>query len=432
MSLSSYARLIRTNRNFRLLWLAQIVSEMGDWFYSVAIFSFLLQLTGSAQVVAFAFLMQVFPQVLMSPTAGVLNDHLSRKKLMISADLARAVIVISMMLVRSRDHLWLLFLLLALETVCWAVFEPGSRAVIPNVTSLEEIPVANAISAATWSVNFALGAALGGIVDVTFGRNTVFVLDSLSFLASAALISRMRFTEPHAENRKGLAFRDLFDFSPISEGFAYVKRDVRLIASMSIKAGIGLMGANWVIIPILGRNIFPLQIAGMTSEQAGTLGMSALFAARGIGAVVGAFFAGLSSGTDETRLRRSVTIAFLAAAIGYLLVGIAGSLLVAALALVLAHAGGSAGWTASTTLLQQQTEDKFRGRVFSTEFAFSMLILSIVSFGAGELNDRGVDVRTLAMITGGLMLGAVIIWLAAQRFWKSAAISSREGGPTRS
>jgi MFS family permease len=432
MSLSSYARLIRSNRNFRLLWLAQIVSEMGDWFYSVAIFSFLLQLTGSAQVVAFAFLMQVFPQVLMSPMAGALNDHLSRKQLMISADLARAVIVICMMLVRTRDHLWLLFLLLALETVCWAVFEPGSRAVIPNVTSPEDVPVANAISAATWSVNFALGAALGGIVDVTFGRNTVFVLDSWSFLASAFLISRMRFPEPHTENKKPLKFRDLFDFSPIDEGFAYVRRDARLIASISIKAGIGLMGANWVIIPILGRSVFPLKIGGLTPDQAGTLGMSALFAARGIGAVVGAFFAGLSGGTDETRLRRSVTLAFLAAAIGYLLVGVSGSLFVALLALVLAHAGGSAGWTASTTLLQQQTEDKFRGRVFSTEFALSMLILSIVSFGAGEMNDRGVDVRTLSIATGALMLAAVVLWLGAQRFWKIPAISSRERGSTSS
>ncbi len=429
MSLSAYVRLIRINRNFRLLWLAQIVSEMGDWFYSVAIFSFLLDLTGSAQVVAFAFLMQVFPQVLMSPAAGVLNDRLSRKKLMISADLARAAIVICMMLVRTREHLWLLFVLLALETICWAVFEPGSRAVIPNVTAREDIPVANAISAATWSVNFALGAALGGLVDVTFGRNTVFVIDSLSFLASAALISRMRFSEPHAENRPRLRLRDLFDFSPISEGFAYVKKDARLIASISIKAGIGLMGANWVIIPILGRNTFPLQIAGLTAEQSGTLGMSTLFAARGIGAVMGAFTAGLSGGTGDNRLRRAVTLSFIAAAIGYLLVGMAGSLFFAALALVLAHAGGSAGWTASTTLLQQQTEDKFRGRVFSTEFALSMLVLSIVSFAAGELNDRGVDVGTLAMATGGLELVAVAVWLGAQKYWNT---TFRESEPTNS
>ena len=150
MSLSSYFHVVRTNRNFRLLWMAQIVSELGDWFYSLAIYSFLLELTGSAQVVAFAFLMQVFPQVLMSPTAGILNDRLSRKKLMIFADLARSVIVLSMLLVRSGETLWLLFVLLAMETICWALFEPGSRAVIPSITSGDETAIANAIAGATW------------------------------------------------------------------------------------------------------------------------------------------------------------------------------------------------------------------------------------------------------------------------------------------
>ena len=89
MPLASYWLLIRSNRNFRLLWIAQIVSEMGDWFYSVAIFSFLLELTGSAQMVAFAFMMQVLPQCFMAPTAGVINDRISRRKVMMFADWAK-------------------------------------------------------------------------------------------------------------------------------------------------------------------------------------------------------------------------------------------------------------------------------------------------------------------------------------------------------
>src|ERR1700693_4801654 len=97
MSLSSYWRLIRDNRNFRLLWFAQIVSELGDWFYTVAIFRFLLELTGSAQMVSFACLMQVLPQTFIAPAAGVINDRIRRKKVMIFADLARAAIVLAML-----------------------------------------------------------------------------------------------------------------------------------------------------------------------------------------------------------------------------------------------------------------------------------------------------------------------------------------------
>jgi MFS family permease len=418
VTLASYWRLIRDNRNFRLIWLAQIVSELGDWFYSVAIFSFLLDLTGSAQMVSFAFMAQVLPQCIASPMAGVINDRISRKKVMIFADWARAGIVLAMMLVRSHDTLWLLFVLLFLETVCWALFEPGHRAVIPNITHGDETPVANALAAATWSVNFALGAGLGGLVDVSFGRNTVFVLNAFSFVASALLIGRMRFAEPHAENLPPLRIRDLFDFTPIAEGIRYVKRDRKLLATMLVKGGAGLMGSNWVILPVLGERVFPVRLHGLSAQQAGTLGMSTLLASRGLGAIFGAYLGGNIAGTKEDRLRRIILIAFGMGAVGYVALGTAGSLAFAVLSLVIAHAGGSAAWTGSTTLLQQRTEDRFRGRVFSAEFAFTMLVLAISSFVAGRLVDAGVGPRTVAMWTGAVMLIPAAMWAVVARSWR--------------
>jgi MFS family permease len=418
VTLSSYWKLVRGNRNFRLLWLAQIVSEMGDWFYSVAIFSFLLELTGSARMVSYAFMMQVLPQVIASPMAGVLNDRISRKKIMIFADWARAGIVLAMMLVRSRDSLWLLFTLLFLETVCWALFEPGSRAVIPNITSGEDIAVANTLCATTWSINFALGAALGGLVAVAFGRGTVFVLDSLSFVASALLISRMRFSEPHSENRPPLHLRELFDFGPIVDGIRYLRRDRRLLATIFVKGGFGLLGTNWVILPVLGERVFPVRLGSMSVEQAGTLGMSALLASRGMGAIFGAFLSGRFAGINRRRLRIAILAGFFMAVAGYLGLSLAPMLWIAVLTLLVAHAGGSAGWTSSTTLLQDLTEDGFRGRVFSAEFAFTMLILAAASFTAGQLVDHGVEVRTVAAGTGLVMLLPALLWIAAGRAWK--------------
>jgi len=91
---------------------------------------------------------------------------------------------------------------------------------------------------------------------------------------------------------------------------------------------------------------------------------------------------------------------------------------VAVLTLLVAHAGGSAGWTSSTTLLQDLTDDGFRGRVFSAEFAFTMLILAAASFTAGQLVDRGVGVRTVAAGTGLVMLLPAALWMAAGRAWK--------------
>ncbi|HVO98636.1 MAG TPA: MFS transporter [Bryobacteraceae bacterium] len=418
MSFSSYWRILRENRNFRLLWTAQIVSELGDWFYSIAIFTFLLELTGSAQMVALAFLMQVLPQTFMAPTAGVINDRVSRRRVMILADCARAGIVLAMMLVRTRAILPLLYVLLAMETVCWAMFEPARSAVIPNIAKDEEIPVANALSSATWSINFAMGAAFGGLVLVSFGRPAVFIVNSLSFVVSALLIRSMRFAEPHAENLPPLKWRDLVDFSPIAEGLRYVRRDPKLLSAIFVKGGIGLAGSNWVILPVLGERVFRLQLAGMSAAQAGALGMSVLLASRGAGAILGSFLGGNFAGLDRSRLRWTILAGFSMIGAGYVALGSAGSLMMAVLSLLLAHAGGSACWAASATLLQMQTDDRFRGRVFSAEVALSMLALSISSFAAGRAVDAGIAVRTVAAATGALMLVPATLWLIAGRAWR--------------
>ena len=202
ISFASYARLLGANGNFRRLWLAQIVSEIGDWFYTLAIYTLLLQFTGRASSVALALILQVLPQTFAGPTAGVVNDRLRRKHVMIAADLVRFFVVLAMLFVRSRSMVWLVYPLLLAETTMAAFFEPARSAVIPNISSQSEVLVANTLSSATWSVNLMIGASIGGVVAAFFGRDAVFVLNALSFLTSAALLSGMRFAEPHAECRR--------------------------------------------------------------------------------------------------------------------------------------------------------------------------------------------------------------------------------------
>lgn len=419
VTLSAYANLVRGNRNFRLLWLAQIVSELGDWFYSVAIYSFLLEATGSAKTVGFAFVLQVLPQTIISPAAGVLNDRLSRKQIMIFADWLRAGIVLCMILVRSREMIWLLYVLLFSETVLWALFEPAHNAVIPNITAEgEELVIANTLSSTTWSFNFAVGAALGGLVAAFFGRHAVFILNALSFVLSALLIGRMQFAEPHTANLPKMHWREFTDYSPVVEGARYVWRDRRLLVTMLVKGGLGFMGTNWVLIPIYGIQIFPLHALHLSANQEGTLGMSVLMASRGVGALVGAFVGTWFTGFSAPRLRLSILAGFLLGALGYAGFGIAPSLTIACLALMIAHSGGSMIWVASTTLIQQQTEDRFRGRVFSAEFAVNMLTLSAASYGAGLSIDWGAAPRTVALATGLLVVLPAISWGYALRLWR--------------
>src|SRR5437879_9035484 len=127
VNLSGYVHLLRTNANFRRLWMAQIISVIGDWFYTLAIYTLLLQLTGQARSVALALVLQVLPQTFIGPAAGVVNDRIRRKHVMITADLARMAIVLAMLFVRSRSTVWLVYPLLLLETMMAAFFEPADR-----------------------------------------------------------------------------------------------------------------------------------------------------------------------------------------------------------------------------------------------------------------------------------------------------------------
>ncbi len=415
----SYGRLLRSNRNFRRLWMAQIVSEIGDWFYTVTIYTLLLQFTGRAQSVGLALVLQVLPQTLVGPSAGVINDRVRRKRVMITADIIRAAVVLSMILVRSRSTVWLVYPLLVMETVFAAMFEPARNSVIPNITGRDEVIVANTLSSITWSFNLAIGATLGGIVAVLLGRDAVFILDALSFVASAQLIGGMKFDEPHTAGLPALRAREIVDFSPMGEGLRYLQSRPRLLATVLVKGGLGLMvGATWVIYTILGEREFAPRIAGWSAERGAVLGMSVLIGARGIGALLGPLIGANWAGQHDSRLRRGILLGFLAAAAGVGSLIVAPNVWAAMACVILAHCGGSIVWTFSTTLLQLYSDDQFRGRVFSADLGICMAMISATAWAAAIAIDASVPARLLAGITGLAILLPATAWACAQRLWR--------------
>jgi len=413
ISLSSYARLVRTNRNFRRLWLAQIVSEIGDWFYTLSIYTLLLQLTGRASSVALALVLQVLPQTFIGPTAGVINDRLRRKHVMITADLVRFAVVLAMLLVRSRSSAWLIYPLLLAETTMAAFFEPARNSVIPNIAAKDEVLIANTLSSATWSVNLLIGASVGGLVAAFFGRDAVFILNALSFLASAIFIGGMRFTEPHAESASPLRPRDLVDFSPVLEGIRYVRNHRTLLPAIFAKAGELMIGPSWVIFTVLGAHEFAVHWHNIDSARGSMLGMSILLGGRGVGALFGPMISARWAERSDRRLQLGILFGYLTIAAGYGMLGISRTVWMASACAMLAHAGGSTVWVFSTTLLQLHSEDRFRGRVFAADLSFSMLTIASGAYLCGRFLDAGIFARSVASWTGLLMLIPAGLWTLA-------------------
>ncbi len=426
VSLSNYVRLIRRNPNFRRLWLAQIVSENGDWFYTLAIYSLLLEFTGRASSIALALVLQVLPHTLLGPLAGMINDRFSRRRVMIVTDLLRMVIVACMLLVRTRGAVWVIYPLLFLETVMVAFFEPARNAVIPSVVAADDVIVANTLSSATWSFDLAIGSVLGGLIAAWLGRDAVFVLNSLSFLASAWLISRMHFAELHADAVGRHPEDQGAGWSSIRAGFRYIAHDPKLAALVSLKAGVSIVGTSWVLYPVMAERVFTVPISGIAPARAALFGMSMLMGARGIGALVGPLLATRWTGQRQTRLRIVVLLGFALGGLGYLALGNAYSIWTAVAVIVIAHCGTSTVWVFSTTLLHLNTEDRFLGRIFGADLAISMLVLAASTWIAGITIDAGVSPRAVAVGTGVAMLVPVILWALALRLWRAEAPEGRE------
>jgi len=303
----------------------------------------------------------------------------------------------------------------------WAFFEPARGGVIPNITGEEELLVANTLSSTTWSVIQAVGFAAGGVVAAAAGRDAVFVINAGTFLASAALIQAMRFDEPHLRGAPPVRARELADFSPMMEGLRYIGSRRRLLAALLAKTGLGLMGTTWVILPVLGERDFPVLYGPFGASSGGLLGMSFLLGARGLGSLVGPLAASRWAGREQARLLSGILYGFVAGAAGLLMLGWASSFSFALAAIVLAHAGGSTVWVFTTTILQTHTDDRFRGRVLSADFAFHVVIVSAAAYLAGVFIDQGASPKLISAVSGASMLLPALAWAVVMRLWGQSA-----------
>jgi MFS family permease len=403
---------LRTNRNFRLLFIGQAVSQLGDWFNSVAVFALLLDLTGSATAVAWMMIVQFLPMAVVGPFAGVVVDRVDRRRLMIAADVIRGVLILGLLLVRRPDQVWLAYVVMTLAVSASAFFEPARTATIPNVTSAEELMPANALSSATWSAMLAIGASVGGLVTALSGREWAFVMNAASFFVSAFFISRTDIPHVPPARREQRGFRRLSGIDDLVEGIRYVRSRSHVSALMFVKAGWGLAGGVLLLLTIFGQRIFP--VAGTTAG-----GIGVLYGARGIGAGLGPIALRWILGQEPTTLRRSIGPAYFVVGAFYIGLALSPVLPLAALSVLFAHLGGSILWVFSTVLLQMEVPDRFRGRVFAAELALVTLTSSASSYlTAYGLDHAGWSPRSMALLLGSLFCVPGILWLLILSRWR--------------
>jgi MFS family permease len=275
-----YVALVRQNRKFRLLWTGQIVSLLGDWFDLIASASLIAILTKSGTAVGGLFVVRMLAPFIISPVAGVAADRYNRKRLLIATDLSRGLTVLGFLLVRHPGDVWLVYVLTALQMGMSGFFFPTRNAILPDITTSAELGAANALSASTWSVMLAFGAALGGLASGTFGVYPSFVLDAVSFFTSALLISRIVYTPPSTSHLDDRTVRAAL--RQYGNGLRYLRdhRDIFFIALNKSANSLFVAGAFQVFQVTISERVFVI-------GESGGISLGLMYAAVGIGTGVG-------------------------------------------------------------------------------------------------------------------------------------------------
>ncbi len=408
-----YVNLVSRNANYRRLWLAQIISNFGDWFGILAVYALIQLYSGSELLLGLIIVVKMLSLAFSSPLAGYITDRFNRRQLMILCDVARGLLVLGFVLITSSDLLWLAYLLMAIQMVFSAIFEPAKTSSIPNVTTSEELVIANILSAASWSVIFTTGMAFGGFATAYLGTDLVFVLNAISYGISGFFIYRAVIPQQEMSVEEKRKTRN--PMKGIIEGFRFLKNN-RSVLRPALAKGTFTM--------CIGALVYMLIIVAEDVLLMGSIGLGILYAARGIGTGIGPVL-GRRIFRKETGWIRAMGLFMIFCGLMYCVASWLSSIVLMSLFVLLAHMASGSNWVMSTVLLQRRAPDIFRGRVFSTEWllftlaqSFSVTIASLI-----------LEFEILSIREAMLFFSVLLVLFGA--FWLVRVAPGEENAPER-
>ena len=411
----TYMQLLRRNQSFRRLWIGQVISELGNWFNFIAALGLVRVVSHAApEVTTILLIVRLVPFTLFAPLAGAFVDRWSRRITMIATDLLRLVVALGFLFVRRPQDLWIAYLCTALLSFFGAFFEAAKNAAVPNITGERDLLAGNALMFSSRFLLMSLGAALGGWTAAHVGYHAAFIINAISFLASAYSVWLVPEEETKQaniqvqENEPGNAKPKRSYWSDIREGWTYIvtHRPVATILGVNILWATG-GGAINLITDRLGALVFAVH-DNVSPDTA----VAALYFAGGVGLFggmmvarrVGAYFE--LKGTTVGFIGWSLLIQGLVCS----LIGVMPNVWLAGVAFMISRILLGAEFAVQETLLMRLVPDYLRGRVSTTDRAGEMLIWTLSTAISGW-SLHYITPQSLAVMTSLLSGTSGIAWL---------------------
>ena len=413
---SGYWQLIRGNKSFRYLWSGQIISLTGDWFNLIASAALIATLTQSGTAVGGLFVVRMLAPFLVSPIAGVVADRYNRKSIVITADVLRCFVVLGFLLVRRPEHVWLIYVLTAIQAGSRGFYFPAWNSILPDITKKGELGIANALAAATWSVMLAFGAALGGLVSGMVGYYPAFVIDAVTFVFSALIIFRM----PYESQLKAGGDQSIMaGIRQYLYGLGYLLRHIDTFSIAIQKGVLGLLviGVFQVVQVTIAEQYFPI-------GEGGSISLGLIYVMSGIGSGIGPILGRNWARDRDRQLRLMIALGYVCALAGFVISATLISFPVILFGALLRGIGGGLIWVLSTQLLLQVVPNQVRGRVFSTEFALFTLFAAVSSGTTGLLIDTAMGMSGVLILGCALLVIPIILWTFWIRYGKRDLVAA--------
>ena len=400
--LSDFRQLLRQNRNYRYTWIGQVVSEIGDHFNNIAVFSLAMETTHSGLVVSGVMLSRAIPAVMAGPLAGVVLDRFDRKRIMLASDLIRAVVALAFVLTVGQRSPSLLYGLSALLMFASPFFTSGRTSILPTITSREELHTANSLTQTTQWTTLTVGTMVAGLSAASLGFRWAFVLNSVSFLASAACIWQL-----HAKG-SFRARREALTEEQVVRPWHEYKEGLRYMRSSPLILGIALIGVGWatgggaaqILFTLFGEQVF----------NRGPAGIGIVWSFAGVGLLVGgAAGHALGRRISFRAYKRAVSICYLVHGGAYVLFSQMPTFGAALFFIALSRAGVAVSSVLNTSELLHRVPDEFRGRVFSTaeSLTWSTMIGSMTAAGVAS---QYYSPRSIGFLAGILSSSTALFW----------------------